>query len=123
MRKLTVLLLLISSMIVNAQSAVEYLNEINEQYEEISKDTWKYMKTVAHSKSARKIEKKRKELIETTYSAKSKIRTLRGFEGDKSYRDSVVAFLTISYNVLKNDYDKIMDMEEIAEQSYDAMEA
>ena len=39
------------------------------------------------------------------------------------FRDSVVRYLELSYAVLNNDYAKIMDMEEISEQSYDAMEA
>jgi hypothetical protein len=34
-----------------------------------------------------------------------------------------VRYLELSYQVLNNDYSKIVDMEELAEQSYDAMEA
>jgi hypothetical protein len=39
--------------------------------------------------------------------------------GKTEYRDSVVAFLNLNYLVLNGDYDKIVNMEDIAEQSYD----
>jgi hypothetical protein len=44
------------------------------------------------------------------------------FEGDKALRDSTISYLEISKAVLNNDYGKIVDMEEVAEQSYDLME-
>jgi hypothetical protein len=45
------------------------------------------------------------------------------YKGDKSFRDSTTNFLKMYYNVLNEDYSKIINMEEVAEQSYDAMEA
>ena len=37
-------------------------------------------------------------------------------------RDSMISFLTLNYYVLTYSYDKILNMEDIAEQSYDEME-
>ena len=45
------------------------------------------------------------------------------YKRSTEYRDSVVSFLELNYNILNDDYAKIVDMEEIAEQSYDLMEA
>jgi hypothetical protein len=45
------------------------------------------------------------------------------WKGDRSYRDTTVAYMKLLYNVFNEDYGKIVNMEEIAEQSYDAMEA
>ena len=45
------------------------------------------------------------------------------FNGDASIRDSTVAYLRLSHYLLKEDFAKLVDMEEIAEQSYDNMEA
>ena len=104
-------------------TAVEYLTFIGEQYEQLTDDQWSYTRAVANDKSARKVENKRQDLLQTNKSAQSKISSLSGFEGDTEYRDSVVAFLELNYNVLNNDYEKIMNMEAIAEQSYDLMEA
>ena len=37
---------------------------------------------------------------------------MKAFDGSTTYRDSVVSFLNINYYVLKEDYAKIVDMEE-----------
>jgi hypothetical protein len=105
------------------KSAVEYMENINQELSAIMADTWDYTSAVAHGKTARKIDNKRKDLIKTCQLAKNRVSRLGDFEGDKGLRDSVVAFLTLDYNVLTGDYEKIVNMEEIAEQSYDAMEA
>lgn len=45
------------------------------------------------------------------------------WKGDRSYRDSTVAYYRLLEKVFSEQYAKIVNMEEIAEQSYDAMEA
>lgn len=104
-------------------SAVEYLSSINEAYAHISKDTWDYAKVVAHSKRAKKIENRRKELIQTTLEAKRQIARMPSYEGNTALRDSLASYFNLSYLILKEDYAKIVDMEAIAEQSYDLMES
>lgn len=104
-------------------SAVEYMNYIGEQYDQLTDDQWSYTSAVANDKKAKKIEAKRTALLQTNKTAQTKIAKLPGFAGNTEYRDSVVSFLKLNYNVLNDDYDKIVNMEEVAEQSYDAMEA
>jgi hypothetical protein len=104
-------------------NAGEYLSYINKEMDDVSKDMWDYTSAAAHGKSARKVENRRKELLKTTKEVQKKIQAMPPFDGDKSLRDTMVSFLTLNYNVLNNDYAKVLDMEEIAEQSYDAMEA
>ncbi|MFI5151301.1 MAG: hypothetical protein ACHQRM_16335 [Bacteroidia bacterium] len=103
--------------------ALKYLENIDSQFENISSDMWDYSAAVAHGKSARKVEKRRKEVLASMLDAQNKVKKMTAFEGDKSLRDSVLSYLKLDYNVMNNDYAKIVDMEEIAEQSYDAMEA
>jgi hypothetical protein len=103
--------------------ALEYMESISSQFKTIMDDTWDYTSTVAHSKSANKIDNKRKDLLKTLTAAKGTIGKMPDFEGDASYRDTVLAFLNIDYDVLNNDYSKIVDMEALAESSYDKMEA
>ena len=45
------------------------------------------------------------------------------YEGSSTYRDAVVKFLDINETVMNEDFGKLMDLEEVSEQSYDAMEA
>lgn len=104
-------------------TAGEYLENMTGQFSNIRNDTWDYTSAVAHGKSARKIEAKRSELIKTISDAIKKIKKMSDFEGDAGLRDSVVSFLNLDYIILNKDYAKIVDMEAVAEQSYDQMEA
>jgi hypothetical protein len=101
----------------------DYMKYISDQHDKIHKDMWDYVASVAHGKSARKVENKRKDLISTTGDALKKIKKLPDWQGDGAYRDTVASYLQVSLYVAKDDYGKIVDMEEVAEQSYDAMEA
>jgi hypothetical protein len=101
----------------------EYMDNLNGQYEPIKKDTWAYMVAVANNRAARKIDKRRTELITSINTARAAIARLKPWDGDASLRDSAVSFLKLSYYILNEDYARIIDLEEVAEQSYDAMEA
>lgn len=105
------------------EQAGEYLSYINTYHKPIQQDFMTYASAVARGKSARKVEKKRNEIIVSVSSAIKKLQVLPPFKGDKTYRDSTLKFLNLTYKILKEDYSKIIDMEAVAEQSYDAMEA
>lgn len=119
------LVLLAGSMLSGfAQSeAYTYLETIGNEFYEISHSSMSYTSAASHGKSARKVEKRRTELINTIKTAESKIRKMKPFAGDASLRDSVVSYLVLDRLVMTEDYGKIVNMEEIAEQSYDDMEA
>jgi len=102
---------------------LQYMNYIGEQFNTLNEDLWNYVRTASHSKNVKKIESKRKELMRNAKLTKSRISRLNDFEGDGSYRDSVVNYLEITYHVLNDDFVKIVNMEKIAEESYDLMEA
>jgi hypothetical protein len=82
-----------------------------------------YINQVAHGKSAKKAEAKRQEVLTILKTSKTKISKVKAYNGKTTLRDSLISYLNLSYNVMANDYAKIMDMEAIAEQSYDLMEA
>jgi hypothetical protein len=121
------ILLTAFSVTVHAQEDLKssggYLSYITSIFKPIQKDTWDYTKAVAHNKSARKVENRRKELIASINVGIGKIKRLKDFEGDASLRDSSLSFLQIDKAVIEQNYEKIMEMEDIAEQSYDNMEA
>lgn len=129
MKKLiTISLVLLSTTIkINAQefkTAIDYLSYVNNIEEPISKETWKYTKTIAHSKSAKRIENVRKSLIKTIQNAKSTLeKNKKGFNGDLEFHQKVISYLEFSELMISEEYAKIVDMQEIAEQSYDYMEA
>lgn len=102
---------------------VEYLSAMGTQHQAINKDMWRYINAMAHGKSGRKVENRRKEVLATIKNAQTTVSRMPAYKGDASLRDSVAAYLKLSYQVMNEDYAKIVDLEEIAEQSYDAMEA
>lgn len=118
-----VALVLLLSFTVSSQTAVQYMDKIGKEFNRISEETWDYTYAVAHNKKGKQIESQRKQMLNANRSALNKIKNMPGFQGDNAYRDSTARYLELSYQVLNNDYSKIVDMEEIAEQSYDAMEA
>lgn len=120
---LSLVLFLSFSMSGIAQSAGDYLDKMSKEFKDISADMWDYTSAVAHGKSARKVENRRKDVLKSNMDAQNKIKSMGAFEGDKILKDSVLSYLKLSYNVINYDYAKIVDMEEISEQSYDAMEA
>lgn len=105
------------------KDAGEYMAFIGKQNQEIIKDYLSYTSAVAHSKNGRKIDNRRKALLQTVKDGTKKIAAMPSYKGDKSYKDSATAFLRMTYHILNDDYGKIINLEEVAEQSYDAMEA
>jgi hypothetical protein len=121
---LIILLLIQSAVFGQAKAdAVLYLEAVGNEFHDVSRQTMSYTSAVAHGKSARKVEKRRTELLMRIREAERNVRKMKPFENDASLRDSVVAYFSLSYKVLNEDFGKIMNLEEIAEQSYDAMEA
>ncbi len=124
---LSLFLLLFVVTLSNAQefqTPIDYLNYIGKETDLISKTTWKYTAAVAHSKNARKIDANRKSLIKTIQNATKKIEAIQnGYKGDMEYRNQLLAYLSISEKQINQEYEKIIDMQEVAEQSYDYMEA
>ncbi|WP_396158138.1 hypothetical protein [Flavobacterium sp.] len=106
------------------KSAEEYLTYIEKEQGLISKSTWKYTTAVAHSKSARRIDNTRKQLIKSIEAAQKKINILKdGYKGDVEYKNQVLQYLDICKININEEYEKLINMQEVAEQSYDDMEA
>jgi hypothetical protein len=116
-------LVLLTAVPTRAQTAVEYLGAIGQEFEKIAQDMMSYTSAVHHGKSARKIDKRRTELVTQVKSSEATVRRMKPFNGSTILRDSISAYFRISYHILTEDYEKILNLEEIAEQSYDAMEA
>jgi hypothetical protein len=107
----------------STSDALRYLETIGNQFQEISSKSMSYVSAASHGKGARKVEKRRTELLNTIKAAEADIRKMKPHNGDAAFRDSVISYLKINHIVLNEDFGKILNMEEIAEQSYDAMEA
>jgi hypothetical protein len=124
---LTLILTLVSSGMAwsqaNSESPVAHMNFLNQLEETQSQKYMSYMSEVAHGGRARKLEKRRQDVINSVRNSIREGGKLRPFKGDASLRDAYKQYWTVLLNVFLEDYHKIMDMEEVAERSYDAMEA
>ena len=107
----------------NLNTANEYMGYIGKQRENISKKFMAYASASAHGKKARKVEHLRTKLLNEVEESRENISGIASFNGDKTYRDSAVNFMKLYYNILNEDYSKVINTEDIAEQSYDDMEA
>ncbi len=125
-RALLLCLILFITTIARAQDAPPakvYMDKVTEGQQQITEDFLSYTSAIAHGKTARKIEKRRKELVTAVEQARSRIKALPDYDGDTTVKSAAYNYYTVDYNLLNNDYAKIVDMEEIAEESYDNMEA
>jgi uncharacterized protein (DUF1697 family) len=104
-------------------NAGDYIGFINTKSEELTTKYMVYLSAVSHGKSARKVEKRRTDVVNSISDTKYEIMGMPPWKGDKSFRDTTVAYLKTLNIVFNEEYGKIVNMEEIAEQSYDAMEA
>lgn len=121
--KLFAISILFFPFLLTAQNAGDHMDDLNSVFGDLKKDTWKYLKAVTRGKSAKKVEKKRENLLEEYREQKNYVQSVKVYDGDNSLKNAMMHYLDLSYKILKEDFDEILDMEAIAEQSYDAMEA
>jgi len=120
------MMLCVISFTVYAQSGdspVDHMSFFTTREGELSKKYLSYMSEAAHGNRARKIEKKRQEIVLEIKQSLAEVNRLRPYKGDASLRNAYKNYWDILLKVFNEDYGKIVNMEEIAEQSYDKMEA
>jgi hypothetical protein len=106
-----------------AESPVEHMTFLSDREELLRKKYLSYMSEVAHGARARKMEKRRAELINAIQDVIKEAGRVRPYKGDVTLRNAFVEYWNILLHIFKEDYHKIVDMEEVAEQSFDMMEA
>src|SRR5215510_10474201 len=105
------------------ETAADYIDYISKANDKLTETYLVYLSAVSHGKSARKVEKKRQEVLTAISDTRFDIMGMPPFKGDRSLKDTTVAYLKILNYIFNDQYGKIVNMEEIAEQSYDGMEA
>ncbi len=100
-----------------------YMTALSNAHLEMNKKYLAYVSAAAHGKRAKKIEKMRKETLESIENSRMKTIDLPYYKGDNSLRQSSIDYIQLCYKVFNEDYANIVNMEEIAEQSFDEMQA
>lgn len=123
---ITTFMVLDAPQTLHAQSydnAGDYISAMNAALSSMDETYLAYMSAVAHSGRARKVEKMRLQTLEAIQNCKYKISELPYYKGDNSLRLSGIGYVDLCYKVFNDDYNHIVNMEEIIEQSVDEMEA
>lgn len=111
----------------NAQTVAttpgEHMDYFIQKETELSKKYMSYMSEIAHGGKARKMEKRREDVVLSLRETIREANKLRPYKGDASLRDAYKDFWNVLLSLFTEDYHRIVDMEEVAERSYDAMEA
>ena len=130
MKKLFTILLVFISVLTTGnlcaqdlQNPGEYMTSINNAQTEMNQKYMAYMSAAAHSSRKRKIEKLRQQTLESIDNSRFKTINLPIYKGDNSFRQSSIDYIKLIYSVFNEDYARIVNMEEIAEQSFDEMQA
>jgi hypothetical protein len=101
----------------------EYMTAVYQARTEMDAKYMQYLSAAAHGRRARKVEKLRQEVLESINQSKYKTTDLPKYKGDNTLRQGSIDYITLCYRVFNEDYKKIVDMEELAEQSFDGMSA
>lgn len=116
-------LLLNASAIAQDDSPVTSLNKINQAMSKVSEKYLAYVSFKAHNNNkVKKAEKKRDAYLEQISQARYDIANVAYYKGDKSLHEAATSYLKLTADVMNENYAKIVNLEEIAEQSYDNME-
>jgi hypothetical protein len=122
-----ILLLAVSfSFPVHAQmieNAGDYMTALSNAQVVMDQKYMAYISASAHSRRAKKVEKLRAAALESINDAKYKTIDLPKYKGDNSLRQASIDYIQFCYRIFNEDYTKIVNMEEIAEQSVDQMQA
>lgn len=113
----------VKAMAQDFENAGTYMSFISKQHQTIAKRFLAYNSASSHNKKEKKVTALKEKLLDEIQESKMNISGMPSFKNDKSYRDSAVSFMKLYYNALNEDYSKIVNMQEISEQSYDLMEA
>jgi hypothetical protein len=105
------------------ENAGDYMTAMSNAQVEMNQKYMAYVSASAHSRRARKIEKLRGQALESINNAKYKTSDLPKYKGDNSLRQASIDYIQFCYRIFNEDYSKIVNMEEIAEQSVDQMQA
>jgi len=126
-RSFTILLLLLGTAFINRAMAQDspsaYMNQMTDAETSMNKSYMTYISASAHSSRKRKIEKLREQAVESILTCQSTINNMSPYNGDNSLRQNAINYVNLCYKIFNDDYAHIVDMEDIAERSYDEMQA
>jgi len=118
----SLLIISLPSLAQNPDNPGEYMTAITKARGDMDTKYMQYLSAVAHGRRARKVEKLRQEVLDNITQSRYKVTDLPIYKGDNSLRKGTIDYIQLCYSVFSEDYKKIVNMEELAEQSVDEMQ-
>lgn len=103
-------------------NAGTYMDKVNKPLRDVNQKYMSYISASSHG-SIRKADRKRQLMMEQIDKSELAISQLPYYKGDKDLQQSAMAYLKLTADMQNENYSKIVNLEEISEQSYDNMEA
>ncbi|MHA4806515.1 LIC11966 family surface protein [Flavitalea flava] len=100
----------------------DYMSSIAKARGDMDIKYMQYLSAVAHGRHARKVEKLRQEVLDNILQCKYNTTDIHQYKGDNSLRKGSIDYIQVCYLVFSEDYKKIVNIEELAEQSVDEMQ-
>jgi hypothetical protein len=119
----TFLFISLSATAQNPDNPGDYMTAMVKARGDMDSKYMQYMSAAAHGRRPSKVEKLRQEVLDNITNSRYKTTDLPIYKGDNSLRQSSIDYIQLCYNVFSQDYQKIINMEELAEQSVDEMQA
>jgi hypothetical protein len=107
----------------NLDNPGDYMTAVSKARGDMDNKYMQYLSAAAHGRRARKVEKLRQEVLDNINDSKFKVTDLPIYKGDNSLRQGNIDYIKLCYSVFAEDYKKIVNIEELAEQSVDEMQA
>lgn len=117
------LLSIVATTYAQEDSPTDALNKINAQVSLVNQKYMAYMSELAHGTKIKKAEKKHVAFMEQIDNSRYALSSIPYYKGDKSLHEGTKSYLQLITNLQRDNLGKVINLEEIAEQSYDAMEA
>jgi len=106
----------------NLDNPGDYMTAIAKARGDMDSKYMQYVSAAAHGRRARKVEKLRQQVLDNITQSRYNTTDLPKYKGDNSLRQGSIDYIQMCYRVFNEDYKKIVDVEELAEQSVDEMQ-
>ena len=107
----------------NLDNPGDYMTAITKARGDMDNKYMQYISAAAHGRRARKVEKLRQQVLDNITQSRYNTIDLPKYKGDNSLRQGSIDYIQLCYSVFSEDYKKIVNVEELAEQSVDEMQA
>ncbi len=101
------------------EEALTYLEAISKEYESVVRSQWQYARSVLEGND---YENEKSDLLHSINEAEMRIRAIPPYRNDKSLKDSVLLFLRLNKNMIREDYTRLADLQNLESQTFEELD-